>query len=405
MKILMTNHCPLEGSGSGTYVKNLALQMVKLGHEVCVILPENSTDFPQYDGIRMHPVFFTNPDKPEDTAPNALPFNFPLFTTHPTSTTTFGDYTDEEMQAYLDSFREAIIEEVNNFKPDIIHGQHIWAIPAQAAGLGVPMILTAHGTDLMGYDKWPEMRYFAEAAMEACEKVICISADNEELVRKTFPQYADKVVRKRNGYDPDTFYPKKANRTEVLARHGVDGEGKDLILFAGKMTNFKGIDVLMDAAVTYEPALPNAITVLAGDGQERPSLEAQVKRNNLQHVYFIGNVTQSELADLYRVADIDLVPSRREPFGLVAIEAMACGTPVVATNQGGLPDFVDSSVGALVEPENAEDLALGIIKTMDRAVCNPEWRTKIADYAVQNYSQAVIIAEIEELYRSVINEA
>jgi len=60
MKVLMINHFPLEGSGSGTYTKNLAMQLAKQGHEVCVILPENTADFPRYESMRLHPVYFTN---------------------------------------------------------------------------------------------------------------------------------------------------------------------------------------------------------------------------------------------------------------------------------------------------------------------------------------------------------
>ena len=96
------------------------------------------------------------------------------------------------------------------------------------------------------------------------------------------------------------------------------------------------------------------------------------------------------------------MPSRREPFGLVAVEAMACGTPVVASNQGGLPDFVNDAVGALVNPEDAADLARGIVDTLGRALADPAWRGEIAAYASGSYSQAVIIRELDELYREVI---
>ena len=401
MKVLMINHFPLEGSGSGTYTKNLAMLLAKLGHDVCVILPENTVDFPRYEGVRMHPVYFTNTDA-GSAAPveGALPFNFPCFTTHPVSTMAFDGLDEAQMESYLAAFKAAIEEEVRDFAPDVVHGQHVWALSSLAAGCGVPLVLTAHGTDLMGYDKWPSMRHFAEVAMDACEKVICISADNELLVRSAFPQHANKIVRMRNGYNADIFYPQKLDRSEVLGRYGVPYAGEDIVLFAGKMTRFKGVDVLLDAVASYERERPNVMTVLAGDGEERPALEAQAARLGLSHVHFIGNVAQDELARLYNIADVDLVPSRREPFGLVAVEAMACGTPVVATNQGGLPDFVNESVGKLVNPEDALDLARGVKATLDRALPNPAWRTQVAAYARQNYSQETIIDKIVELYRS-----
>ncbi len=401
MRILMINHFPLEGSGSGTYTKNLATQLAKIGHEVCVILPENSRDIQQYEGVRLHPVFFTDPADPAAAPEGALDFNFPCFTTHPRSLTAFDDLTEQQMGAYTAAFGEAIDREVRDFAPDVIHGQHVWVLPSLAAGKGAPLVLTAHGTDLMGYEKWPQLRHYADGAMQAAQKVICISADNEALVRKVFPRWGDKIVRMRNGYNPDIFFQKPLDRAEVLGRYGIDCGNRPVILFAGKMTRFKGIDVLLDAAAIFQRDLPDALLVLAGHGEERAALEAQAAALGLQNVHFIGNVSQQQLADLYRAADIDLVPSRREPFGLVAVEAMACGTPVVATNQGGLPDFVNSAVGELVNPEDARDLARGVTETLQRALADPGWRDRVAAYARENYSQAAIIRELDELYRAV----
>lgn len=401
MRILMINHFPLEGSGSGTYTKNLATQLAKIGHEVCVILPENSRDIQQYEGVRLHPVFFTDPADPAAAPEGALDFNFPCFTTHPRSLVAFSDLTEQQMEAYTAAFSEAIDREVRDFVPDVIHGQHVWVLPSLAAGKGAPLVLTAHGTDLMGYDKWPQLRHYADEAMQAAQEVICISADNEALVRKVFPRYGDKIVRMRNGYNPDIFFQKPLDRAEVLGRYGIDCGKRPVILFAGKMTRFKGIDVLLDAAAVFQRDLPDALLVLAGDGEERAALEAQAAALGLQNVHFIGNVSQQQLADLYRAADIDLVPSRREPFGLVAVEAMACGTPVVATNQGGLPDFVNSAVGELVNPEDARDLARGVTETLQRALADSGWRDRVAAYARENYSQAAIIRELDELYRAV----
>ena len=398
MKILMINHFPLEGSGSGTYTKNLAMQLAELGHEVCVILPENRTEIPQYEGVRLHPVFFTY----EEEIPGALPFNFPCFTTHPRSVVAFENLDEGQMEAYKAAFTQAIDEEIANWKPDIIHGQHVWILPSLAIGKGVPLVLTAHGTDLMGYDKWPSMRHYALAAMEACAKVICISKDNEALIRKTFPDQVDKIVRMRNGYNPAIFFPQQLDRAEVLGGYGVDYRGQRVALFAGKLTNFKGVDVLLDAAAIIAEKDPDVFIPIAGDGEERANLEAQKERLGLPNVQFLGNVTQDALCRLYNIADIDLVPSRREPFGLVAVEAMACGTPVVATNEGGLPDFVNDSVGGLVPVGDAPALAGKILETLDRAVGNPAWRADIQKYAEENYSQAAIISELDALYRSVL---
>ncbi len=430
MKVLMINHFPLAGSGSGTYTKNLAVHMAQLGHEVCVILPENTDSFERVPGIRLHPVYFS----PNDGAPglgaegtsataqpgaggandalgtsmaDRLPFNFPCFTTHPRSITAFDDLDEEQMAQYTRAFTAAIEEEIGANRPDVIHGQHVWVLPALAAGRGIPLVLTAHGTDLMGYDKWPKLRSYAETAMDACSAVISISKDNCELLEERFPQYKEKIVMMRNGYDPGVFYPEDVTREEVLGKYGVDPadyEGRKIVSFAGKLAHFKGVDVLLDAIAIYETMEPATLTLIVGDGDERDALHAQAKELGLQTVRFLGSVDQQALRYLYNIADVSLVPSRREPFGLVAIEAMACGIPVIATNQGGLPDFVNDSVGALCAPEDAEDLARTILATLEREEHTDmnAWRADIAHYARTHYAQDTIIKELESLYKKAL---
>ena len=396
----MVNHFPLEGSGSGTYTKNIAMALVALGHEVCIVMPENSSAFPQIAGVKLHPVYFS----PEDgsAAPDgALPFDFPCFTTHPRSTTTFSDLDAAQFEAYMQAFSHALEDEAREFGPDVVHGQHVWVLSALAARLGLPLVLTAHGTDLMGYAQWPQLRAYPDECMDAASAVVTISKDNHELVETTFPQHAHKALMMSNGYSSQVFFQSHIDRAELLGGYGVAYSGERFVLFAGKLTHFKGVDVLLDACALYEQQTDDIITVIAGDGAERGNLEEQSARLGLTNVHFIGNVSQSELQKLYACADVDLVPSRNEAFGLVAIEAMACGTPVVASNGGGLPDFVNSSVGALVAPEDPDDLARGIVETLDRALANRAWRDDIASYAAGNYSQAVIIRELDELYRTV----
>lgn len=403
MKVLLINHFPLAGSGSGTYTKNLAVHLAERGHEVAILLPENTEEFDDVPGVRLRPVFFT----PEDGSPapdGALPFNFPCFTTHPRSTMTFGDLSDAEFSQYMDAFNSALQEEIEMNRPDVIHGQHVWVLSFLAADQGIPLVLTAHGTDLMGFDNWPELRDYAKRAMDACKAVISISKDNCVLLEERFPESKDKVVMMRNGYDPAVFYQEALDRREILGLYGVAEEefkDKKIVIYAGKLTQMKAVDVLLQAVRLYEERLPETLTLIVGDGEEREELERLAEDLHLQSVRFFGNVDQQSLRRLYNVSDISVVPSRREAFGLVALEAMACGIPVVATNSGGLPDFVNDEVGVLVKPEDPQDLADGILTALARAdgPSFPEWRGKIANYVRTQYAQDTIIHELEELYQ------
>ena len=123
MKVLLINHFPLEGSGSGTYTKNIALHLRKRGHEVAVIFPENQP-FPMLPGIQMHPVMFSKDKVQRDE----LPFNFPCFTTHPQSRTTFADLGVGKLTRYLTAFSAALRQALQEFHPDIIHAQHAWCL-------------------------------------------------------------------------------------------------------------------------------------------------------------------------------------------------------------------------------------------------------------------------------------
>lgn len=403
MNILLINHFPLEGSGSGTYTKNIAEYLTRRGHKVCVLFPENRIPA-ELPGVEMRPVFFTGGSEP---VPGALPFNFPCFTTHPRSQTTFADLTSRELEQYLEAFDQAIGKAVQNFKPDLIHGQHLWCLTALAAKTGVPCIATTHGTDLMGYEKWPDIRHFASDAAQGCKRIISISKDNLSIIEEKFPGIRGKTTLLMNGYDETVFYPEKLDRAALLSSLGIYDHGERIVLFAGKFTAFKGIDTLLEAASFYEQDLPGkTVTLLAGSGSEEASLRAMADRLGLQSVYFIGHKSQPELRRLYSSADVTVVPSRREPFGLVALEAMACGCPVVGTDEGGLPDFVSPEAGTLVNTYGpyAHKLSNAILREISRSEQAPGRRAAIAKYAQENFCQSRYMDQLEGIYVETLKE-
>lgn len=437
MKILLVNHFPLEGSGSGTYTMNTAQHLAKRGNEVCVVFPENQQPRP-LEGVELRPVFFDGSEHGIPTeAPNALPFNFPCFTTHPRSLTTFNDLNDEQLQQYLDAFAAALESAVQEFKPDIIHAQHVWLLANVAAKTGVPTVITAHGTDMMGYRKWPRFRALANEAVQLCRCVIAISKDNIDDTVETIPAAAPKVKLLLNGYNEDIFYretidkqalldvygvpraqkntptetntAEKQNHAEQLSRHNeqlsnlqAEYNSPRIVLFAGKLTNFKGVDTLLKAAARYEAKHPNIVTLIAGDGEERKPMEALHKQLGLTHTYFLGHQQQDSLRRLLNVADVLAMPSRREPFGLSALEAMACGLPVVATSQGGLPEFVTPEAGTLVEVDDDAALAQAILSELKRNKENPARKEHIARNTHEHYAQSKFVVRLEALYQKAI---
>jgi len=395
VKVLMINHFPLDGSGSGTYTRNIAVHLQKKGHEVCVVMPENTKDFAPVPDVSIVPVYFQHTEVIE----GMLPFNFPCFITHPRSIMTFDDLDDEQLDMYLSAFENAIDKIVKEFKPDIIHGQHIWLLSWLAIKTGVPYVVTAHGTDLMGYKKWERFRKYADETAIGAKKIITISNDNDELVRELFPTCGDKAVFMQNGYDTERFYPEPVPREQIEQMFDIKLKEK-LVLFVGKLANFKGVDILIEALRLYESQYPNEVTtIIAGDGELAATLKKQAKDGDLHDLHFMGHLNSTQLRELYSTADVSLVPSRREPFGLVAIEALACGCPVIATNQGGLTDIINDEVGALVNVEDAEDLARAIREEL----CNKD-RTQrgknAAKYALENYAQDSLMDTLIGIYNA-----
>lgn len=128
------------------------------------------------------------------------------------------------------------------------------------------------------------------------------------------------------------------------------------------------------------------------------------KQLGLRNTFFLGNQKQDELRRLYNAADVFVMPSRREPFGLVALEAMACGLPVVGSNEGGLPEFINSQVGTLVSPEDEEAFCAAILNELTRHHTEPERRDIIAHFASSNFAQAQFVAKLEQVYQRAVRD-
>lgn len=396
MKILLVNHFPLEGSGSGVYTKNLAKALVSFGHEVKVIYPEHEEK--SYEGFESRVILFKGPN----TLHPEVNFNFPCFTSHPRSNTTYYELSDEQMKTYVDTYVNIVQEEVDKFKPDIIHAQHLWITPYAAMLTGVPYVITAHGTDLKGFVKDDRYHTFAIEAAAQAQKIITISKQVDQETEDLYKVPKNKRALILNGYDESLFKPIDFDKKDILEEFDVSDEADCIVAFAGKLTHFKGVDVLLKAAKHYEQSTCGKVTTLiAGNGELYGDLVRMKEELRLERVHFLGHVNQETLVKMYNIADVSVVPSRTEPFGLVAIEALACGTPVVGTNQGGLPDFIDGKVGRLVEVEDDLELADAILSELK----NEDKKSRgayCAEYAVEGFSLEHSIKVVEELYLDIL---
>ncbi|HKL12434.1 MAG TPA: glycosyltransferase family 4 protein [Halanaerobiales bacterium] len=390
MRVLLVNHFPLEGSGSGIYTKNIAKRLVEYGHEVEVIVVDKYKN--RGEGFPVKTI---------------INYDFPCFTTHPHSNNQFYHLTNDEMDDYLSTFIKTIDKEVNNFKPDIIHCQHIWVAPFAASKTEVPYIITAHGTDIKGFKKDKRYHHIALKAAENAEKIITISKYINKSVKKHFPVEDNKLKLILNGFDENIFHPKNLDKLNVLSNYInkdlTELDDIKLINFTGKLTDFKGVDLLLKAAEIYEKEFDNVITLIIGDGELREQLKQLKEDLNLESVFFLGNLPQETVAELYSIANITIIPSRVEPFGLVALESLACGTPVIASKAGGLQDFVNNKVGRFFPMNDYHALSKEIIDALKNDEKSKKGE-KASEYALSNYSWNRVIDELLEVYNEVIKE-
>lgn len=393
MKILLVNHFPLVGSGSGVYVANIAQNLVKKGHEVCIIMPENTTKIKEIPNVKIHPVYFKREEKIE----GQLDFNFVCFDSHPRSRLLFSEISDEQVLQYEKAFRKAIEQEIKEFKPDIIHAQHIWIASAVATEYNIPVVITCHGSDIMGYNESDRYHHYVAKAINNCKRVIAISNHNKEILNNMFEKDKDKIITISNGYDPDIFYREECSKEEVLKYFNINKKYDKIVCFAGRLTRNKGIDILLNSAKIYEK--DNILTIIAGHGSEYEVLYPLKQELGLRDVVFLGDMSHEELRKIYSISDICAVPSREEAFGLVALEALACGLPVIATKQGGMPDFINDKVGILIEKENVEQLANAINEALNgKKTFDINY---LQEYAKKNYSQEILMEKLLDIYEEI----
>ena len=458
--ILMVTAFPTYGAGSGVQVTALANSYLKEGKNVTIITANNKTDFDKIPGVKYHIVPFKSEEENAEVIPGQCDFNYLMFTTHTESTANFWDASLEQIREYEMAFRKAINEEVKESKPDIIHGQHNWISTAIATETGVPVVTTIHGTDLMGFERSKEelkkvrstlksetdpekikhlkeeeekynlyIEYANRAAMNS-SKIIVISEAQEEKFKSLFPLAASKVELIENGYDTSKFYvDETATREEVIGSlvsqntdedKEIDLDYDKLVTFVGKFADFKGIDVLLDAASKYEGELQEQgikpLTLIVGSGQLEGDLKAQAKRLGLKNTHFVGRKNTDEVRRIQSLSDLSVIPSRNEPFGLVVIEGMACGHPVIGTNSGGIPGIMNVNREDISDKSKTYVTPVGVLVPMDDsqalsdAVCNVLTGNYkfdnqfIVDYTKEHYSQEGITKQILGVFEEAVSK-
>lgn len=269
----------------------------------------------------------------------------------------------------------------NYFYDTVLHAQwQTMTASVAASKLGGPkrIFLAAHGRELLlrPLSRSPK----AQKAYDALRRKMVGRADHLFPVSRytagllgELGAPEDRMSVVGNGTDPDRFMPMDVS----AARASLGLDQARVILTVGRLTPRKGIDTVIRALPKVIHQVPNAVYMVVGEGEDRSRLEALAREMGVSdHVLFEGAVPFSQLPTTYNLCDVFVTPSRSAPpsvegFGIVFLEANACGKPVIGARSGGIPDaIVDGETGLLVEPDDEEGLTEALVSLLsDPARC------------------------------------
>ncbi|GAB3713974.1 glycosyltransferase [Mariniluteicoccus flavus] len=324
-----------DGGGMNVVVSQQAAALAALGHEVTIATRRFDT---------------THPDT-EQVAPGITLHHLPAGPRTPLPKSRIDDHLDEFAHHLARLPR-----------PDVIHSHHwmsgVAALPV-AAAWGVPHAISFHsvaapeGADLDAGEPPESPRRIPgeRRCATECDALVAISRAEADTLAERYAAPAARVAVVPPGVDHALFRPAAAAAQQA--------EPADpYVLFAARLQPLKGADLVVDALALMEP-VDRPRLVIAGEvsddfADHHRDIADRVAQAGLgDHVEFVGSLPRQDFSDLMRGACALVVPSRSETFGLVALEAAACGTPVLASARGGLVEAVADGVGGFLLPREA----------------------------------------------------
>jgi glycosyltransferase involved in cell wall biosynthesis len=237
------------------------------------------------------------------------------------------------------------------------------------------------------------------ALLARADVVTVLSAHEHELLRRggVEPRRVELV---RPGLDLEEI-----DGTPVLSPDKWQLDGRPVLLFVGRLSQEKGVDTLLRAAPDILRRVPETVFVLAGpDFGDRAHLEKQVRVCGLDdQVVFAGELSRQELLGLYKRASALVLPTRYEAFGIVLIEAMACGIPVLASRVAAVPEVVeDGETGILFTVDDAEDLAVRTTALLRDDHARRQMGARGRALVEREFTLARQLTRLEDIYESVM---
>ena len=285
--------------------------------------------------------------------------------------------------------------------PDVVHA-HDWLVAHPSIALAeffdVPMVSTIHATEAGRHSGWVSGRISRQVhaseswlARESDALIACSASMAEEISDLFGPGLAPISVIP-NGID--------ASRWPFAPRRRHDGPPQ--LLYFGRLEYEKGVHDLIAALPRIRRGHPGTTLTIAGEGTQQDWLTEVARQNKvLKAVRFAGHTNHAELLDLLHRADVAVLPSHYEPFGIVALEAIAAGAPLVTTNVGGLGEAViDGQTGLSCPPRDVAALATAVRAALDDPVAAQRRATAAGERLTIDFEWHTVAAKTAQVYRA-----
>ncbi|MEM4367929.1 MAG: glycosyltransferase family 4 protein [Candidatus Anstonellales archaeon] len=256
------------------------------------------------------------------------------------------------------------------FRYDLVHGHDWITVPTCNMikfSLNIPWVHTFHSTE---YDRntfpWDYICDIERLGVQNADKLIAVSRRMRELLIEKYSANSNKIVVIYNGINFEDFMnvsndTKKTLLRDDLALHLKD---KKIVLFIGRLTPQKGPEYFLEVAKKVLEHRKDVVFVIGGKGELLPKLiNIAISSNIINNVIFLGYVKEEHLASIYALADVFVMPSSSEPFGIAVLEAIAAGTPVIISKTSGVAEVIKTAFKVdFWDTDKIADTILGILK-------------------------------------------
>jgi glycosyltransferase involved in cell wall biosynthesis len=266
---------------------------------------------------------------------------------------------------------------------DIIHGHYLFPAGAAAVEVGkkynIKTYVTAHGSDMFElYKNQSFMRSTVRKVLEEADGVFAVSnALRHEIIATGVVGIANKTKLSWNSVDINKFSTKHNDSFKKEYKL----EDKPIVLFVGNLIKRKNVDSLLEAK---KVANSDYYLVVVGDGPLFKKLRKKVEEEHIRDVIFTGS--RDDVEDIIPSCDVLILPSYSESFGLVLIEALACGKPVIGSDVGGITEIITDDVGLLIDPTKVSSIAMAVDRMVNdenlRLIFSMNARNRALDFSV-----------------------